>query len=71
MKRKPICRKCGGKKFRRSGLIPTNPQAHQGAGKGWKGPKNINDGYHKEAVTRLFHRKYVCLKCGCVKKFDN
>jgi len=72
MKRKPRCRKCGNKNFRRSGLVPTNPAMsyrHQKGGttqssKGWKGPAAKGDGYHKEAVARLFNRKYCCTNCG-------
>ena len=67
MRRKPSCRKCGRKNFRKSGLIPSNPAE---ATKGWKGPNAKGDGYHKEAVARLFHRRYCCINCGHQMKIN-
>lgn len=58
-KRIPTCPRCGARDWRKSGLVPTNTRDSP---KGWKG--HNADGFHKEAVERLFSKRYVCRKCG-------
>ena len=62
----PKCKKCGGRDFRKIGLQPTNPQA---SSKGWHGPNH--ERYHKEAMARLFHKRYACKRCGTKMNYGN
>ncbi len=66
-KRMPKCPKCGGREFRKSGLVPTSTAGH--SSKGWHGLHHPK--YHQEAVDRLFHKKYVCKHCKTTIRYGN
>lgn len=56
----PSCKKCGKNKWRKKGLMPSNPL------KSSKGYYKPSDSRHvPEAYARLFSKRYVCQNCGC------
>jgi hypothetical protein len=76
-KRIPSCPRCGQRKWRRQGLMPTNPAAsyiHPKGGttqsrKGYYSKKHPK--YHPEAMARTFAKKYVCKNCKTVIRHGN
>ena len=65
-KEMPTCPRCGQRQWRKAGLLPTNPQAST---KGYHNERHEH--YYKEAMDRLFTKRYVCQKCGKKRFYGN